>query len=234
MTFPPPSDLRDLSEQQRIMFLEQCGLLCSHWSMTQSLVMATMFPPQPRRNHDSAIDTCRKFVRDHGYLTRSHVSDLLPHMDASTFRRSILTPLLKDGVITESDIQWKVNGRGQAHKVYRDNGKRYRNLIAHTEPVLSVSNSIVKEPTRTARQFVSQVLSRKDVMKTGFPKTPGLIVALQSIGFSEVSDSAVKVWTKFVAEEINKQKDTKPYLEVYNPHNGKISVTTNSGVMSNE
>ena len=228
------NQLSELSEQQRILFFEQVGTMCSTWGWSQAHTMRLIFPPRARRNLDDAIDTCRKFVRDHGYLTKGHVSDSLPSMDASTFRRSILAPLLRDGVITDSGQSWKANGQGQPHKVYRDNGNRYRNLDAHAEAVASVSNSIVNEPTRTARLFVTQVLTRKDAMKTGFPKLPGLIVALQSIGFTDVSDSAVKVWCEVVRKEINQQMTSIPSLKVYHIHNGKISINTTSGVMQND
>jgi hypothetical protein len=155
-------------------------------------------------------------------------------MSASTFRRSILGPLLADGAIEDSGTTWKKNGQGQGHKVYRDKTRRYRKLTTPVEVVANNSLSIVNEPERTARQFVSQILTLGDVLKVGYPKTPGLIVALQSIQFTDVKPDTVIEWCKVVADELRKQSETNPALRVYAVHNGKIIVKTNTGVMNHE
>ena len=174
---------------------------------------------------------CRNYVKDHGYLTRIEV---LPNMPASTFRRSILGPLLADGVIVDSGQTWKKDGQGQGHKVYRDKTRRYRNLTTPVEVVANNSLSIVNEPERTARQFVSQVLTLRKVLKVGFPKLPGLVLSLCNAGFTDVTSTTVINWSKVVADEIRKQAETNPALKVYAVHNGKISVKTSSGVMNHE
>ena len=231
-TFPPPSELADLDEQQHIMFLEQCGMLCNTWNMTQALVISHMFPSRTNRKHESSLQQCRNFVRDHGYLTRVHA---LPDMPASTFRQCILKPLLKEGVITDSGEGWKKDGQGQAHKVFRDNTRRYQRLLGVTEISKKVvSKSIVKEPSVTAKQFVTQVLTKEQVLKVGFPKIPGFIASLQNIGFKDADQNTLVEWCKVVEGEIRDQLSTYPSLSVYKVFNGKITVKTNTGVMKND
>jgi hypothetical protein len=236
MSSPEPQNLASqldaLSEQQRIMFFEQVGLMCSTWGWTQTFLISRMFPPRSNRSHQSSLDMCRKYVRDHGYLTRSHVN--LKSMAASTFRRSILAPLLAEGAITDSGETWKEDGQGQGQKVYRDRTNRYRALTAPIEPVANNSLSIVNEPGRTAEHFVSNILTRKEVLRVGFTKMPGLMAYLGRIGYTDVTPEKVKEWGKVVADEIRKQAETNPVLKVYRVHNGKISLKTTTGVMRNE
>jgi hypothetical protein len=232
MSNPNPFDIASyldgLSDQQRIMFFEQVAHCTRLWSWSQSYTVSVMFPPRNNHSHQESLDMCRNYVKEHGYLTRIEV---LPDMPASTFRRSILGPLLTDGVIEDSGDTWKKDGQGQGHKVYRDKTRRYRKLTTPVEVVANNSLSIVNEPERTARQFVSQVLTISEVLKVGFPKLPGLVLSLSNAGFTDVSSTTVINWCKVVANEIRKQSETNPALKVYAVHNGKISVKTNSGVM---
>jgi len=235
MSNPNPFDLASyldgLSAQQRIMFFEQVAQCTQLWNWSQAYTVSVMFPPRSNTSHQVSLDMCRNYVKEHGYLTRIEV---LPDMSASTFRRSILGPLLADGAIEDSGTTWKKNGQGQGHKVYRDKTRRYRKLTTPVEVVANNSLSIVNEPERTARQFVSQILTLGDVLKVGYPKTPGLIVALQSIQFTDVKPDTVIEWCKVVADELRKQSETNPALRVYAVHNGKIIVKTNTGVMNHE
>ena len=235
MSNPNPFDvasyLDGLSTQQRIMFFEQVAHCTQLWSWSQAYTVSVMFPQRSNTSHQPSLDMCRNYVEDHGYLIRIEV---LPDMPASTFRRSILAPLLGEGAIEDSGTTWKKNGQGQGHKVYRDKTRRYRNLTAPVEDVANNSLSITKQPGRTARQFVSQILTSRKVLKVGFPKLPGLVLNLNNAGFTDVRPDTVIEWCKVVADEIRKQSETKPALKVYSVHNGKISVKTNSGVMNHE
>jgi hypothetical protein len=155
-------------------------------------------------------------------------------MAPSTFRRSILAPLLAEGAITDSGETWKEDGQGQGQKVYRDRTNRYRALATPIEPVANNSLSIVNEPARTAEHFVSNILTRKEVLRVGFTKMPGLMAYLGRIGYTDVTPGEVKEWGKVVADEIRKQAETNPVLKVYRVHNGKISLKTTTGVMNND
>ena len=223
--------LNNMSSQERRIFFESVGLNCSSWGYTRSTFMELVFPSRSNQNHNTSLDMCRKFIRDNGYLTRVHV---LPDMDASTFRRSILKPLLEEGAISDSGKGWKKDGKGQAHKVFRDKTRRFEKLLNEEVVKAVASRSIVNEPLETARQFVSQVLTKEQVLKVGFTKIPGFISTLQNIGYTDVSQESLIEWCKVVEEEIRTQSEATPSLKVYTVHNGKISVKTNTGVMKND
>ena len=163
------------------------------------------------------------------------MSHIIGDMDASTFRRAIIKKLIDEGVISDSNRKWKRNGQGQAHKVYRDNTNRYQSLFDHQPTQVSTdSNSIVKEPQKTAEKFVREVLTQPRALTVGYPLRPGLIAALQRLGYTDVSEEVLKSWCEVVKQEVNKQKNTIPELNVYNIFNGKITVKTSSGVIMNE
>ena len=171
-------------------------------------------------------------MRDHGFLTRVHV---LPDMPASTFRQCILRPLIDEEVIYDSGVKWKKDGKGQAHKVFRDKTRRYQKLgeeVANARRTWTLS--IVNEPSETARQFVSRVLTNEGVLKVGFPKIPGFLANLKRLGYQDADQNTIIEWCKVVEEEIRVQSETNPALKVYKVHNGKISIKTNTGVMKND
>jgi len=224
-------ELNAMSDRDRRLFFEQAGLMCNTWDYTRGVIIELMFPSRTNQRHDSSLRVCRNFIRDHGYLTRVHV---LPWMGASTFRRSILKPLISEGLITDSGQKWKKDGKGQAHKVFRDKTRRFEKLLNQEAPKAILSRSIVNEPLETARQFVSQVLTKEQVLKVGFTKVPGFISTLQNIGYEDVTHDSLIEWCKVVEEQIRVQSETTPSLRVYKVHNGKISIKTNTGVMKNE
>lgn len=224
-------ELEQMSETDRIVFFEQVGPMCSTIGYTRAFIVGIMFPSRKNSKHGSYLEHCRKFVRDHGFLTRVHAASALA---ASTFRRSVLKPLLEEGAITDSGVRWKKDGQGQAHKVYRDKTRRYENLLGKAEVKASGSRSIVKEPRATAQQFVSQVLTKEKVQKVGFTKIPGFVLSLQNIGYEDVTHESLVEWCKVVEDEIRNQIETHPSLLVYKVFNGKITVKTNTGVMQND
>lgn len=219
-------ELEQMSERDRLLFLEQVGLMCNTFHYTRSFVTGLMFPSRTNNKHGPHLEHCRKFVRDHGFLTRVHAFST---MQASTFRRAILIPLLEEGVITDSGERWKKNGQGQPHKVFRDKTRRFENLLGKTETKTVVSRSIVKEPRETAQQFVSQVLTKERVQKVGFTKIPGFVLSLQNIGYEDVTHESLIEWCKTVEDEIRNQIETHPSLSVYTVFNGKITVKTDTG-----
>jgi len=224
-------ELDEMSDLDRRVFFEQAGLMCSVWSLTRAVMDDLMFPSRTNRKHEANLALCRSFVRDHGFLTRIHV---LPDMSASTFRQCILRPLIDEEVIHDSGVKWKKDGKGQGHKVFRDKTRRYQKLITEevVRPVLS--RSIVNEPSESARQFVSQVLTDERVLKVGFPKVPGFLANLKRLGYQDADQNTLIEWCKVVEEEIRVQSETNPALKVYSVHNGKIFVDTNTGVMKND
>lgn len=224
-------ELNVMSDLDRKVFFEQAGLMCNTWDYSRATIIELMFPSRTNRKHEANLDLCRNFVRNHGYLTRIHV---LPDMPASTFRQCILKPLLEDGTVQDSGAKWKRDGKGQAHKVFRDKTRRYQKLITEevVRPVLS--RSIVNEPSESARQFVSQVLTDERVLKIGFPKVPGFLANLKRLGYQDADQNTLIEWCKVVEQEIRVQSETNPALKVYKVHNGKISIKTNTGVMKND
>tara|TARA_B100000900_G_scaffold415343_1_gene444910 strand:+ start:11345 stop:12052 length:708 start_codon:yes stop_codon:yes gene_type:complete len=224
-------ELDEMTDLDRKVFFEQAGLMCDTWDYTRGAILMLMFPSRTNRKHEANLDLCRNFVRNHGYLTRIHV---LPDMPASTFRQCILKPLLEDGTVHDSGAKWKRDGKGQPHKVYRDKTRRYQKLVTEevVRPVLS--RSIVNEPSESARQFVSQVLTDERVLKVGFPKVPGFLANLKRLGYQDADQNTLIEWCKVVEQEIRAQSETNPALKVYKVHNGKISIKTNTGVMKND
>ena len=97
-----------------------------------------------------------------------------------------------------------------------------------------ISRSIVKEPSESARQFVSQVLTDERVLKIGFPKIPGFLANLKRLGYQDADQNTLIEWCKVVEQEIRLQSEANPALKIYSVHNGKIFVDTNTGVMKNE
>ena len=230
------STIGEMGAQDRQILFERLGQLALGWFSSRSAITDIMFPPvRNNQRHVNTLTQCREFVQQNGYITRSHVSHIVGDMDASTFRRSVIKKLVDEGVITDSNRKWKRDGQGQAHKVYKDNTNRYQNLSSDQPTnVATDSNSIVKEPQKTAEKFVREVLTQARALSIGYPLRPGLIAALQRLGYTDVSESALKKWCEVVKQEVNKQKETTPQLSVYNIFNGKITVKTNSGVMINE
>ena len=225
-------EIGKMSEADRMLFFEQIGAMCSTFGYTRASIIETMFPSRSNSKHGPHLEHCRKFVRDHGYLTRVHA---FATMSASTFRRCILKPLLEEGVIIDSGERWKKDGQGQSHKVFRDNTRRYQRLLGVREaPKPTLSMSIVKEPLATAKKFVSQVLTNEQVLKVGFPKIPGFIATLSNIGYDDANQDTLVEWCKVVEGEIRDQVNTHPSLSVYKVFNGKITVKTNTGVMKND
>ena len=224
-------ELNEMSDLDRRVFFEQAGLMCNTWSYTRAIIIDLMFPSRTNRKHEASLTLCRNFVRDHGFLTRIHV---LPDMPASTFRQCVLKPLLEDGTVQDSGSKWKRDGKGQPHKVFRDKTRRYQKLTNDETPKAIISRSIVKEPSETARQFVSQVLTDERVLKIGFPKVPGFLLSLSKIGFEDADQNTIIEWCRVVEEEIRVQSQSNPALKVYKVHNGKISIRTNTGVMKND
>lgn len=220
-------EIGKMSEADRMLFFEQIGAMCSTFGYTRASIIETMFPSRSNSKHGPHLEHCRKFVRDHGYLTRVHA---FATMSASTFRRCILKPLLEEGVIIDSGERWKKDGQGQAHKVFRDNTRRYQRLLGVREaPKPTLSMSIVKEPLATAKKFVSQVLTNEQVLKVGFPKIPGFIATLSNIGYDDANQDTLVEWCKVVEGEIRDQVNTHPSLSVYKVFNGKITVKTDTG-----
>ena len=220
-------ELEQMSEADRMVFFEQLGNMCSNNGYTRSFIVGIMFPSRTNSKHGAHLEHCRKFVRDHGFLTRVHA---FATMQASTFRRSVLKPLLEEGLITDSGERWKKNGQGQAHKVYRDKTRRYENLLDKAEVKTTGSLSIVNEPLATAKKFVSQVLVVDErVQRLGFTKIPGFVQSLQQIGYTDVTHESLIEWCKTVEDEIQNQIEDHPILGVYKVFNGKITVKTNTG-----
>lgn len=230
------STIGGMSAQERQIFFERLGQIAVDWFPSRAAVTDIMFPSvRNNQRHVNALTLCREFVEQNGYITRSHVSHIIGDMDASTFRRAIIKKLIDEGAISDSNRKWKRNGQGQAHKVYRDNTNRYQSLFNDQPTRVSTdSNSIVKEPQKTAEKFVKEVLTRPRALTVGYPLRPGLIAALQRLGYTDVSEEVLKSWCEVVKQEVNKQKKTMPELNVYNIFNGKIAVRTTSGVMMNE
>ena len=225
-------DLNEMNDLDRRVFFEQVGVMCNTWGYTRATIIELMFPSRTNRKHEANLALCRNFVRDHGFLTRAHV---LPDMAASTFRQCILRPLIDEGVIYDSGAKWKKDGKGQAHKVFRDKTRRYQKLgeeVANARRTWTLS--IVNEPSETARQFVSRVLTNEGVLKVGFPKIPGFLANLKRLGYQDADQNTIIEWCKVVEEEIRVQSETNPALKVYKVHNGKISIKTNTGVMKND
>lgn len=220
-------EIERMSEADRMLFFEQIGAMCNTFNYTRTKIVETMFPSRSNSKHGAHLEHCRKFVRDHGYLTRVHA---FATMSASTFRRCILKPLLEEGVITDSGERWKKDGQGQPHKVFRDNTRRYQRLLGVREaPKPVISMSIVNEPLATAKKFVSQVLTKEQVLKVGFPKVPGFIATLSNIGYADANQDTLVEWCKVVEGEIRDQVSTYPSLAVYKVFNGKITVKTDTG-----
>ena len=230
------STIGGMSAQERQIFFERLGQMAVDWFPSRAAVTDIMFPSvRNNQRHVNALTLCREFVEQNGYITRSHVSHIIGDMDASTFRRAIIKKLIDEGAISDSNRKWKRNGQGQAHKVYRDSTNRYQSLFNDQPTRLSTdSNSIVKEPQKTAEKFVKEVLTQPRALTVGYPLRPGLIAALQRLGYTDVSEGVLKSWCEVVKQEVNKQKKTTPELNVYNIFNGKIAVRTTSGVMMNE
>jgi len=226
-------ELDEMNDLDRRVFFEQAGLMCNTWDYTRGAIIELMFPSRTNRKHEANLALCRSFVRDHGFLTRVHV---LPDMPASTFRQCILRPLIEDEeLIYDSGVKWKKDGKGQAHKVFRDKTRRYQKLgeeVANARPTWTLS--IVNEPSETARQFVSRVLTNEGVLKVGFPKIPGFLANLKRLGYQDADQNTIIEWCKVVEQEIRAQSETNPALKVYKVHNGKISIKTNTGVMKND
>ena len=131
-------------------------------------------------------------------------------MPASTFRQCILKPLLLDGTVQDSGSKWKRDGKGQAHKVFRDKTRRYQKLITEEIPKQMISRSIVKEPSESARQFVSRLTDER-VLKIGFPKIPGFLANLKRLGYQDADQNTLIEWCKVVEQEIrSKVKLTLP------------------------
>jgi hypothetical protein len=225
-------ELNEMSDTDRRVFFEQAGSMCDTWQLSRTTVIGMMFPSRTNSKHESNLQMCRNYIRDHGYLTRVHV---LPDMAASTFRQCILKPLLREGAITDSGHTYKLGGKGQGHKVFRDKTRRYLRLIGQ-ESVTKVTSrmSIVNEPRATAQKFVSTVLSKEEVLKVGFTKIPGFLLTLKNLGYDDADQHTIVQWCKVVEEEIAVQSESNPALKVYKVHNGKISLKTNTGVMKNE
>jgi len=230
------STISGMSAQERQIFFERLGQMAVDWFPSRAAVTDIMFPSvRNNQRHVNALTLCREFVEQNGYITRSHVSHIIGDMDASTFRRAIIKKLIDEGAISDSNRKWKRNGQGQAHKVYRDNTNRYQSLFSDQPTRVSTdSNSIVKEPQKTAEKFVKEVLTQPRALTVGYPLRPGLIAALQRLGYTDVSEEVLKSWCEVVKQEVNKQKNTIPELNVYNIFNGKITVKTSSGVIMNE
>lgn len=230
------STIGGMSAQERQIFFERLGQMAVDWFPSRAAVTDIMFPSvRNNQRHVNALTLCREFVEQNGYITRSHVSHIIGDMDASTFRRAIIKKLIDEGVISDSNRKWKRNGQGQAHKVYKDNTNRYQSLFSNQPTRVSTdSNSIVKEPQKTAEKFVKEVLTQPRALTVGYPLRPGLIAALQRLGYTDVSEEVLKSWCEVVKQEVNKQKITIPELNVYNIFNGKITVKTSSGVIMNE
>tara|TARA_Y100000114_G_scaffold128320_1_gene125336 strand:- start:1162 stop:1893 length:732 start_codon:yes stop_codon:yes gene_type:complete len=230
------STIGGMSAQERQIFFERLGQMAVDWFPSRAAVTDIMFPTvRNNQRHVNALTLCREFVEQNGYITRSHVSHIIGDMDASTFRRAIIKKLIDEGAISDSNRKWKRNGQGQAHKVYRDNTNRYQSLFNDQPTRVSTdSNSIVKEPQKTAEKFVKEVLTQPRALTVGYPLRPGLIAALQRLGYTDVSEGVLKSWCEVVKQEVNKQKNTIPELNVYNIFNGKITVKTSSGVIMNE
>lgn len=230
------STIGGMSAQERQIFFERLGQMAVDWFPSRAAVTDIMFPSvRNNQRHVNALTLCREFVEQNGYITRSHVSHIIGDMDASTFRRAIIKKLIDEGAISDSNRKWKRNGQGQAHKVYRDNTNRYQSLFNDQPTRVSTdSNSIVKEPQKTAEKFVKEVLTQPRALTVGYPLRPGLIAALQRLGYTDVSEEVLKSWCEVVKQEVNKQKNTIPELNVYNIFNGKITVKTSSGVIMNE
>lgn len=230
------STIGGMSAQERQIFFERLGQMAVDWFPSRAAVTDIMFPSvRNNQRHVNALTLCREFVEQNGYITRSHVSHIIGDMDASTFRRAIIKKLVDEGAISDSNRKWKRNGQGQAHKVYKDNTNRYQSLFNDQPTRVSTdSNSIVKEPQKTAEKFVREVLTQPRALTVGYPLRPGLIAALQRLGYTDVSEGVLKSWCEVVKQEVNKQKKTAPELNVYNIFNGKIAVRTTSGVMMNE
>ena len=230
------STIGGMSAQERQIFFERLGQMAVDWFPSRAAVTDIMFPSvRNNQRHVNALTLCREFVEQNGYITRSHVSHIIGDMDASTFRRAIIKKLIDEGAISDSNRKWKRNGQGQAHKVYRDNTNRYQSLFNDQPTRVSTdSNSIVKEPQKTAEKFVREVLTQPRALTVGYPLRPGLIAALQRLGYTDVSEEVLKSWCEVVKQEVNKQKNTIPELNVYNIFNGKITVKTSSGVIMNE
>lgn len=225
-------DLNEMNDLDRRVFFEQAGIMCNTWDYTRAIIIELMFPSRTNRKHEANLALCRSFVRDHGFLTRIHV---LPDMPASTFRQCILRPLIDEELIYDSGAKWKKDGKGQAHKVFRDKTRRYQKLgeeVANARRTWTLS--IVNEPSETARQFVSRVLTNEGVLKVGFPKVPGFLANLKRLGYQDADQNTIIEWCKVVEEEIRVQSETNPALKVYKVHNGKISIKTNTGVMKND
>jgi len=226
-------ELDEMNDLNRRVFFEQAGLMCGTWDYTRGAIIELMFPSRTNRKHEANLALCRTFVRDHGFLTRIHV---LPDMPASTFRQCILRPLIEDEeLIYDSGVKWKRDGVGQGHKVFRDRTRRYQRLgeeVANARPTWTLS--IVNEPSETARQFVSRVLTNENVLKVGFPKIPGFLANLKRLGYQDADQNTIIEWCKVVEQEIRVQSETNPALKVYKVHNGKISIKTNTGVMKND
>lgn len=230
------STIGGMSAQERQIFFERLGQMAVDWFPSRAAVTDIMFPSvRNNQRHVNALTLCREFLEQNGYITRSHVSHIIGDMDASTFRRAIIKKLIDEGAISDSNRKWKRNGQGQAHKVYRDNTNRYQSLFNDQPTRVSTdSNSIVKEPQKTAEKFVREVLTQPRALTVGYPLRPGLIAALQRLGYTDVSEEVLKSWCEVVKQEVNKQKNTIPELNVYNIFNGKITVKTSSGVIMNE
>ena len=226
-------EIERMSEADRMLFFEQIGAMCNTFNYTRTKIVETMFPSRSNSKHGAHLEHCRKFVRDHGFLTRVHA---FATMSASTFRRCILKPLLEEGVIIDSGERWKKDGQGQPHKVFRDNTRRYQRLLGiRAAPTPVTSMSIVNEPRATAQRFVSQVLAVDErVQRVGFTKIPGFIQNLQKTGHTDVTHESLIEWCKVVDDEIRNQIETHPILGVYTVFNGKITVKTNTGVMKND
>lgn len=231
------SAIEDMSAQERQIFFERLGQMAIDWFPSRAAVTDIMFPSvRSNQRHVNALTLCREFVEENGYITRSHVSHIIGNMDASTFRRAIIKKLIDEGAISDSNRKWKRNGQGQAHKVYRDNTNRYQSLFNDQPTRVSTdSNSIVKEPQKTAEKFVREVLAvNRAALQGRYGDVANLIDDLNKLRYSDVNAENLKDWCKVVKQVIRQLKEELPTLEKYRIGSNKIRVPTNSGVMMHE